>query len=313
VFEVQEKGTPKNTVRAYTGDWKAFTAWCRAWEREPLCGDSPEEHEQTLVLYLTYMVDEGYKATTIDRALTGIVAQHKGQGRRNPRSALVADHMAKIRRVIGVELDQAAPLLVSDLEKVSAAMKAHPGKVTDRDRAALLIGWAGALRRSELAALDRRDMQVRKLGLIVRLRGSKTDQERRGLDLSLPRAKNAELCPVLAYERWLEVRAPLSIDGSEHLFCRSHRSLLLMEERIPEWQFEKIIARWVRLAKLEPEDPELGFSPHSLRAGFITEAVRAGRVGESVMGHSRHRSHKVFMGYVRRAVPFEHHPGEGLL
>ncbi len=88
------------------------------------------------------------------------------------------------------------------------------GPLGARDRAILLLGFAGALRRSELVALERRDIDVRREGLVVTVRRSKTDQEGAGRKVDLPYGSHPETCPVRAYVAWLE----LSGDSSGPVF-----------------------------------------------------------------------------------------------
>jgi site-specific recombinase XerD len=71
-----------------------------------------------------------------------------------------------------------------------------------RDRALLLIGFGGALRRSELVALDVADLADTETGLLVTIRGSKTDQERIGVTIAI--ARDDVACPIKALRAWLE-------------------------------------------------------------------------------------------------------------
>src|SRR5271165_6839426 len=74
-----------------------------------------------------------------------------------------------------------------------------------RDRALLLIGFAGALRRSELVALQVEDVAHVAGGLRLRIVRGKTDQAGQGAEIGLPRGRHAETCPVLAFEAWQAV------------------------------------------------------------------------------------------------------------
>ena len=110
--------------------------------------------------------------------------------------------MRGIRREHGTAQRQAAPLLRDDL---FAVLTATGENIKDlRDRALLLIGFASALRRSELVALDCRDIERVRQGLIIHLRKSKTDQDGLGRKIGVPFGRS-KCCPVAALERWLEV------------------------------------------------------------------------------------------------------------
>lgn len=312
-LELQRDGTPENTRRAYEGDWRRFRDWCERLGQRALPA-SP----QTIILYVTHLADPTRaadihsragmcKPATIDRAVSAISYFHRLNGFVSPRESIhVRNHVRKTKVALKINVQQAAPLLVPHLRAIVARMPATD-PVAIRDKAVLLLGWAAALRRSELAALDRRDVAILEHGALLTIASSKTDQEGAGEAVPIEPAMHTELCPLLALRAWLEIHT----DG-DPLFVRTWRGEL-DAERIVEREVNAIVQKWTRRSQVSPENPSLRFSAHSLRAGFITEAARAGHPEWRIMQHSRHDSYESFRGYIRIANPFQDNPGKGLL
>lgn len=162
---------------------------------------------------------------------------------------------------------------------------------TVRDRAILLLGFAAALRRSELAALQVSDLERTPDGLIVHIRKSKTDQEGAGQSVAVPHG--GKLKPVEAVDAWLAHRG----DAVGSLF------------RVCDRTVANLIKRQAKLAKLNPQE----FSGHSLRAGFVTSALESGADILKVMDVTRHREVKTLKAYDRRAKAFKDHAGRKFL
>ncbi|MBA3532882.1 MAG: integrase, partial [Ardenticatenales bacterium] len=159
-----------NTKRAYQADWGHFLSWCEVHERAPLPA-MPE----TVALYLADMAEQ-YKVSTLQRRLASISQAHKLAGHPSPaRDPQVQLVMSGIRRTHGVAPQQKAAATVDVIRLMVEGL----GKDTlgQRDRALLLIGFAGAFRRSELVSLDVADITFVSAGVVVTLRRSKTDQE----------------------------------------------------------------------------------------------------------------------------------------
>src|SRR6476659_7341295 len=160
----------KNTLDAYAADWKHFQAWCDDHKRRALPA-SPE----TILCYVVDLVDR-YTVATIDRRLSSIGYYHKQARHALPtKDPEVERTMRGIRRTKGIAPNGKAPILTPLLRQMVAALPDDlPGL---REKALLLLGFAGAFRRSELVGLHRRDIQIGDAGLIVILRRSQTDQE----------------------------------------------------------------------------------------------------------------------------------------
>ena len=313
-LQFQKDGTPANTKRAYEGDWKRFEAWCTLWGHRALPA-SP----QVVILYITHLADPertggSQKPATIERAMAAVSHYHKVRGYVPPRQSVhVQQHLQKVKNALKMAPEEAPPLLVRHLEKIVSRMPATE-PIAMRDKALLLIGWAGALRRSEIAALDRKDAVFTPEGIMLTIRSSKTDQDGHGERIPIEPASNPDLCPVAALRAWIE---NAGIDwvfygGESPLFRRTFYGGMLYT-RIPDWEINQVVKRWARKVDLTPDQPGVEFSGHSLRAGFITEAARAGRADWQIMSHSRHKSYESFRRYIRRANLFQDNPGRGLL
>jgi site-specific recombinase XerD len=172
-----------------------------------------------------------------------------------------------------------------------------------RDRALLLLGFAGALRRSELVALNVEDLEETAEGMHVTIRHSKTDQEGTGDFVSIPHG--SRLRPVAAVKEWLEAAA--IIEGP--IFCSIKKGGSLTLERLSDRSVAQIVKGRAEAAGF---DPNL-FSGHSLRAGFVTSALHHGADILRVMDVTRHREVSTLKTYGRRAKAFTQHAGEAFL
>ncbi|MDA8204641.1 MAG: site-specific integrase [Thermaerobacter sp.] len=161
----------RSTVKAYRQDWTHFVTWCAAYGVNALPA-SPE----TVARYLTVRA-QTVKVSTLQRRLSAISQAHTAKGL--PRFSVLDEPLrsvwAGIRRVHGVAQHRKAPAVTADIQAMVAQL---PDSLLGlRDHALLLVGFAAALRRSELVSLTRGDVQFTCDGLTIRLRRSKTDQE----------------------------------------------------------------------------------------------------------------------------------------
>ncbi len=200
-----------------------------------------------------------------------------------------------IRRTHGVSQTQKAPLCVPDLRRITATL---PDKLIGlRDRALLLIGFAGAFRRSELVGLNVEDIEFTTDGLVVTLRRSKTDQDGQGRKLGIPYGSNHDTCPVRSLRAWIEA------SGIETgpLFCHINRHGQIQPGRLSGTAVALIVKRHAGAAGLVDSAKYAG---HSLRAGLATAAAIAGASERSIMNQTGHRSANMVRRYVRDASLF---------
>lgn len=178
-----------------------------------------------------------------------------------------------------------------------------------RDRALLLLGWAGAFRRSELVGIERHHLEIdpARHGLSVFLPTSKADQFGKGASVAIWRADRLpELCPVRAVQEWL-TRSGIGIAGGP-VFRKIERTGSLAAKALHATAVTRIVKTWAAAAGL-PVD-EIG--PHSLRSGYITTSMYHDKNPTRVMQHSRHASFDAFKRYARKAELWRQHPSDGV-
>jgi integrase len=253
--------------------------------------------------YLAALADGGFKAATIARRLVVISQAHKAADLPSPTtSSLVRRTHAGIRRSIGTAQTAKAPAVVAELKRMLSKL---PGtRVGLRDRALLLLGFAGAFRRSELVALDVADLEFSSAGLAVTLKKSKTDQEGRSRRIGVPYGSSDKTCPVRSVQAWLETAR--IVDGPVF------RSLDTFQRVQPRRLSDKAVARIVkRRAAAVGLDPDR-YAGHSLRAGLATSAAAGGALERAIMNQTGHRSTSMVRRYIREANLFAADNAAGL-
>jgi site-specific recombinase XerD len=307
----------ENTIRAYAADLEDFRHWCKKMDREWL-----PAAPKTIGLCLGARADE-LSLATLERRLAAIASLHKEEGYESPAS-VAEGPLRKIWKGIVREKtrqqDGAPPLMVEGLRSIIEHLPRYSnpdngptGELTLtslRDRALLLVGWTGALRRSELVALTTADIEFAEgEGVNVYVRRSKADQEGSGLIKGLPYGQNKETCPVTALRQWIQA-AEKEVDGpfEGDIFRRFYRGESIGESAMTAQYVSKVLRRHAESAGLDPAE----YSAHSLRAGFITQAIRAGKAERRVKEHSGHESWETFNQYVEEAGTFQDNPAEDI-
>ena len=284
-----------STLRAYRSDWAHFLTWC-----EGRGAASLPANPETVALYLVALAAT-HRPATITRRLTSITKAHAAAGHPNPATtdhSVVAETLQGIRRTLGTAQPGKTPLLTADLIQVLAHLPAGLSGV--RDRALLLAGYTGGLRRSELAALTVEDIAWKDEGAVLTLRRSKTDQEGQGRQVAIPRGAHAATCPVSALQQWL--KAGVITAGA--LFREVDRHGRVGVRGLHSDSVGAILKRAVARAGFDPK----GFGGHSLRAGFATQAARNGASAFDIMRQTGHRSLATVSRYVRDAQIFRDTP-----
>jgi integrase len=174
-----------------------------------------------------------------------------------------------------------------------------------RDKALLLVGFAGGFRRSELVALDLEHVEFVAQGAVINLIRSKTDQEGRGRKVGIPFGRRPNTCPIRALRAWLEA----TDITSGPLFRSVTRHGYLSSKRLCRKSVALIIKRVTDLAGYDSRQ----FSGHSLRAGLATAAVQAGKSERVIMATTGHRFERMVRRYIREGSLFSSCASEGLL
>jgi integrase len=285
-----QKAEAPATLRAYKADWTHYAAWCASGGFVPVPADPA-----TVGAYLASLA-ASHAPTTIRRRLAAIGKMHRFNDLPwNPGHRDIQGPLQGLLRTHPRPLQKAAALSLEMLRRLVATCDGTArGR---RDRALLLLGFAGALRRSELVALNVEDVAIVPGGLRLRIVRGKTDQTGLGAELGIPRGKHAETCPALAFEAWQAVARR----KAGPLFRRVDAAGRIGETALHPDAVRRILAHRVGLAGLTPEGFSGRLSAHALRVGFITEAYERGARDEDIMRHTRHRDPRTMRGYVRRA------------
>ena len=288
-----------STLRAYRSDWDHFTRWCTAHSLSPLPA-SPE----TVALYLTALAAT-HRPATMTRRLTAITKAHQVAGEKSPatmQQAAVSETLKGIRRTLGTAQTTKAALLTADIRRMVEAL---PETLAGcRDRALLLLGFAGGFRRSELAALDVEDVLTTEDGLVVKLRRSKTDPEGQGRDVGIPYGAGRVTCPVRAFNAWKTTAA--IAEGA--LFRGVDRHGHIGVVRLHKDSVGLIVKRAAEAAGLDPAR----YAGHSLRAGLATQSYLNGAGELAIMRQTGHRSLAMLRRYIRDGSLFRENPAAKL-
>ncbi len=271
------------TRRAYLSDLAHFEAW----------GGSLPASPEAVAAYLAAHA-RSLSPATLARRVATLSKAHEARGLPNPcRVEVVRAVLRGIRRTVGTAQRQARPLLRDDLFLVLDRMG---DSLRDRrDRALLLLGFAGGFRRSELTGLEAGDIEPVRQGLVVTLRASKTDQEGQGRRIGIPHGRTRH-CPVAAVEAW---QAAAGITEGP-LFRPVSRHGHVAPGALTGDAVSGIIRERLSAAGLDPE----GYSGHSLRAGFATSAAQAGVSTLKIRQQTGHASDAVLARYVREGELF---------
>jgi integrase len=274
----------ENTLRGYQSDWRSFFAWCEACRQCPLPA-LPE----TVAAYIAECAAT-LKVGTIQRRLNAIAEAHKAVNLESPtHSSMVKNTMKGIRRTNGTAPTQKTAALTDDIRAMMGATDV--GLIGSRDRAMILLGFAGPFRRSELIALEVDDCAFGADGLTIDLRRSKTDQQGAGRKIGIPYGSNPETRPVRTVQKWIEfagiVAGPLFRSISRHGHVR--------EGRLSPVDVARVVKKVAERVGLDATK----YAGHSLRAGHATSAAIAGASERSIMNQTGHRSVQMVRRYIR--------------
>lgn len=266
-----------NTRRAYRSDIAHFLGWGGAIPATP----------ELVAKYLAVHAGP-LSVATLERRLAGISKAHASHGFASPTcSALVRTTMRGIRRIHCVPQRRVTPTLH---EHILAMVKGLSGLRGMRDTAILLIGFAGAFRRSELAGLKVKNLEYEKQGLTIYLNRSKTDPEGKGRKIAIPYAHCAD-CPVLALDTWLKA----SGISTGPVFRSIDRHGNISSFAITGQTVANVVKAHAPQAGLDPKE----YAGHSLRAGLVTSAVQAGVPIWKVQKQTGHKSEAMLVRYIR--------------
>ena len=267
-----------NTLRAYQSDFKDFSSFCIK------NGFSSLPTQPKIVAFYITNLSKSSKFSTLKRRIASISVIHKLKGHYlDTKHPIIMENLHGIKRTLGSRQKAKKPILINDLKLII--------KVIDekkiRDKALILIGFAGGFRRSELVNILNEDVEFVPEGVKILIRRSKTDQSGEGIIKAIPYFENQEFCPVIALKNHLNSNFKDKVESK--IFDISDKSVAL------------IIKKYAEKAGLDASK----YAGHSLRSGFATSTAEMGADERSIMAMTGHKTTQMVRRYIQEANLFK--------
>ena len=271
-----------NTLRAYQSDFSDFSNFCtkNGFSFMPT-------QPKIIALYITHL-SKSCKFSTLKRRIASISVIHKLKGHYlDTKHPIIMENLHGIKRTLGSRQKAKKPILINDLKLIIKAI--DQDKI--RDKALILVGFAGGFRRSELVNIYFQDIDFVPEGVKILIRRSKTDQSGEGSIKAIPYFENQEFCPVIALKDYLNNKfSKLDKRKKEvKIFEISDKSVAL------------IIKRYAEKAGLDSSK----YAGHSLRSGFATTAAEFGAEERNIMAMTGHKTTQMVRRYIQEANLFK--------
>lgn len=301
-----QQGTSDNTRRSYATSWDQWSSFVRENGREPLAC-TQDEAVSLLLVWIGVLRNEGLSVATIKTRMAGVSAGYSDAGidvhpTDDRRVRLARRGLGRDAAERGERRKQAKGLTVDDLRKVVSSI---PGELDDlrdhnvrdlRDRAFLLLAFAGMLRLDDLCALRSEQVEIREAGLVLHIGCSKTDQSGKGAKVPV-RAGKGLLCPVAALRAWFAALDARGITNGPIFRSVNRYGGIGSSALTVRGAFEIFRSRG-DAAGIE------GLSGHSARVGAIKEASLVGASVAEIASVSRHKTAAVVLSYIDDAHLF---------
>lgn len=309
--EVLSSALAKNTRIAYEKGWSCFEDYCASRKIDPFSA-TPEEVADFLIELATRPSPKSGKTLsmgTVALYKSGINKKYAEAGMVSPMSHPEVNAVFKgLSRIKGTASRQVKALREHHIKRMLD--QCGDTLIGLRDAAILAVGFAGALRRSEICGLAVDDIEFIKPAngrsskkMFVHIRKSKTDQEGRGQKIAIPEGKH--LRPVQRLRDWLEASG---ITGG-YLFQTMKRGGRLRGLPLHHSDVPRLVKHYAGLVGLDSKE----VSGHSLRAGFVTSAAVHNARLDKIMEITRHSNPATVMKYIRDADSFRDHAGAKFL
>ena len=285
----------QNTFRAYKSDFEDFGLFCVKNGFKSMPTDP-----KIVSLYLTFLSSKNIKISTIKRRLVSIGVLHKMKGHYlDTKHPVIIENFMGIKRLKGVSQTGKKPLLINDLKQIIDVINKQnePDIKKLRNKALLLIGFAGGFRRHELISLNMEDIEFVFEGVKISIKRSKTDQFGEGFTKGIPHFENYLYCPVKNLKNWLN----MSKIKKGPVFVRFSKGSKLTDIRLTDQSVALIIKDYIKKTGIN----NANYSGHSLRSGFATSAAEAGAEERSIMAMTGHKSTEMVRRYIKEANLFK--------
>lgn len=281
------------TLRTYALCWGQFERWCDQHGHTAL-----PAHPATVAAFLSEQAAAGKSLNSLDVTCSAIYRRHTDHGFDSPTSVDAVRRVRRgLRRIHGTAVRRHAhPLDLDDIQRMIATIdRTRPTGI--RDAAMILLGFASALRVSEIAGLTLDDLQAQPGGILLHIRQSKTDSEKRGQVVGVAAGRHPDTDPITALDAWLDLRG--NEPGPVFTSMRGvWRNGIIRIESISPNTVSYVVNQRARAAGLPAER----ITGHSLRAGHATTAAVAGVPIDQIAAQTRHRQIDVLLNsYIRPA------------
>ena len=301
-----------NTRRAYRAGVRAWCAWCASHDLPCLPARAAD-----VVAFLAAERGRGLSVNTVELRRAAIRYLHFIAGLPVPTAeAHVAATLAGMHREAADAGELPAKKLAATADILRQILAGIPDDLAGlRDRAMLLVGFAGALRRAELAAIRVEHLEATERGLRLTLPRSKGDRTGSGVTVAIPYGAT-ELCPVRALRRWQEaanitggaVFRRIWVPPTRHQLGEGPSPVVGIRA-IDAGTVARIIKTRAAKAGFDPD--EIG--GHSLKRGALTTGMDRGVHPTRLKQFGRHKSYAVLDEYLELGDPFDGHPLNGVL
>tara|TARA_Y100001970_G_scaffold20893_1_gene23722 strand:+ start:41 stop:955 length:915 start_codon:yes stop_codon:yes gene_type:complete len=270
-----------NTLRAYKADFKDFALFCQQNGLKSM----PSE-PKIITLYLTHL-SKSLKYSTLKRRLASISVIHRLNGHYlDTKHPLITENLLGIKRVKGTHQKAKKPILINDLKAIINAINKDKNQINrSKNKALLLVGFAGGFRRSELVAIILDDVEFVQEGVKIFVRRSKTDQSGEGMTKGIPYFSSPDYCPVISLKEWIQEGKI----NTGKIFDMSDKNVALT------------IKKYAAIAGLDQNK----YSGHSLRSGFATSTAELGAEERSIMAMTGHKTTQMVRRYIKEANLFK--------
>ena len=275
-----------NTIRAYKSDFKDFSNFCKKNDFKSLPADP-----KIVSFYITHLSSIS-KVSTLKRRLASISVVHKIKGFYiDIKHPLIIENFMGIQRKLGVFQKSKKPILINELKEIIKTIETTEKNEIKkiRNKALILLGFAGGFRRSELVNIKLDDLEFTKEGLKIFIQRSKTDQSGEGMTKAIPYFKDKNFCPVVSIKNWIEI-------------IKSKTNSLIFD--ISDKMVAVLIKKYLQKAGFD----NTKYSGHSLRSGFATVAADHGADEKSIMNMTGHKSSSMVRRYIKETNLFKNNP-----
>jgi len=275
-----------NTIRAYKSDFRDFSNFCKKNNFKSLPADP-----KIVSFYITHLSSIS-KVSTLKRRLASISVVHKIKGFYiDIKHPLIIENFMGIQRKLGVFQKSKKPILINELKEIIKTIESTEKNEIKkiRNKALILVGFAGGFRRSELVNIKLDDLEFTKEGLKIFIQRSKTDQSGEGMTKAIPYFKDKNFCPVVSIKNWIEI-------------IKSKTNSLIFD--ISDKMVAVLIKKYLQKAGFD----NTKYSGHSLRSGFATVAADHGADEKSIMNMTGHKSSTMVRRYIKETNLFKNNP-----